>query len=342
MQIGLRYRLALALIFLLVGCGAPPSPTATIPPPTETDDSTVITELRRYPPQGSDSYITLEEGTRVKPPFDKIEVRKLSPIELQSLPEPDFAGPILIAIDVKPDNLTFDPPAKLNFRIPDPHDYTENDELLLLQFVDNDWEPVGTARVDSTGQFAEGDIFHTSIFGLAGPKPTSTPTPTHTPTPTPSRTPTPTLTPTPPPCCLSPEKTPLYATLNLYFGLSPDPRGVNMQSGGAVDVSKYLGDECVGFASVEPSVTMNWKSGSTPFLRIFFFSGGEDTTLIMRSPVGEWICNDDYGGSFDPLIDLAPMVGEYGIWVGSFSWGEFHPGSLVITHSSETNPVNYP
>ena len=54
-----------------------------------------------------------------------------------------------------------------------------------------------------------------------------------------------------------------------------------------------------------------------------------DTTLAVRAPNGEWLCNDDSNG-LNPMVSWEhPRSGRYQIWVGTF--GE--PGEEPVTPS---------
>lgn len=128
---------------------------------------------------------------------------------------------------------------------------------------------------------------------------------------------------------------PNYGSQTLSAGFLPDPFQVNITSGGTVDVS-YLGGGCIGYATSAPDFSLQW-SGNTTRLRIMFTaSGGQDTTLIVNSANGSWVCNDDYGG-LNPMVEfLNPPSGRYDIWVGSYSSGQYVSGVLKITEMSLT------
>ena len=124
---------------------------------------------------------------------------------------------------------------------------------------------------------------------------------------------------------------PYYGTVRLTAGFTPDPNTSDITAGGSVDVS-YLGGGCVGFAATAPDVRLSW-SGVSDVLRIAFEADdGEDTTIIVNAPDGGWVCNDDAGGSVDPMVVLeGPAEGQYDIWVGSYERGAFIAGKLIIT-----------
>jgi len=131
---------------------------------------------------------------------------------------------------------------------------------------------------------------------------------------------------------LDPGMTPNYGEIQLSAGFSNDPHEITVTSGGEVDVwSQNLGQGCLGHTTIAPDYRLYW-SGSTNRLRIFFNANSGDTTLVIQTPSGNWLCNDDGPTSYDPLIDIShPASGQYNIWVGSYSDGAFHSGTLVIT-----------
>jgi serine protease Do len=124
---------------------------------------------------------------------------------------------------------------------------------------------------------------------------------------------------------------PTFGTVSLAAGFTPDPHTLEMPSGGEVDVS-YLGGECTGYAAIAPDYRLNW-TGDSDELRIFFAAeDGSDTTLLINQADGTWLCNDDWDSGLDPLIEIDdPAPGQYDIWVGSYSAGDFIDGTLHIT-----------
>lgn len=136
---------------------------------------------------------------------------------------------------------------------------------------------------------------------------------------------------------LNPDGDATYGTSTLSAGFSPDPTTVTMTSGGSVDVTALeLGRECRGFTAENPDHRVEW-SGAGDLLRLFFVSEG-DTTLIVRTPSGEFSCKDDFGG-LNPLVDIEnPEEGEYDIWVGTFGADELIPGTLYISGNNQVDP----
>jgi S1-C subfamily serine protease len=124
---------------------------------------------------------------------------------------------------------------------------------------------------------------------------------------------------------------PFFGSTDLEAGFLPDPFEIDMTSGGSIDV-EYLGGSCVGFAATAPDFRLNW-SGSSDELRIFFESDDDsDATMIVNLPNGDWVCDDDADGTLNPMVTVEdPSEGQFDIWVGSYSRGEFISGTLSIT-----------
>ena len=123
---------------------------------------------------------------------------------------------------------------------------------------------------------------------------------------------------------------PHRGTVSLGEGIGPQLSETAVLAGGAVDAS-YLGDDCVGYASESPDLRLDW-SGLTESL-LFYFVADDDTddpTLIVRTPNGRWLCNDDSPGDIlglNPGFSLGVTPeGQYDIWVGTR-----HPTSTLVS-----------
>ncbi|TVR97188.1 MAG: serine protease [Wenzhouxiangellaceae bacterium] len=128
---------------------------------------------------------------------------------------------------------------------------------------------------------------------------------------------------------------PHAGTVSLEAGFLRDPHEVRVTAGGSVDVSALnLGQDCRGHASGAPDVRLHW-TGNTRRLRVLFEadSPSDDTVLIINTPDGRWLCNDDAGGgTLNPLLRLnGQREGQFDIWVATYSSGGFAPGTLRIT-----------
>jgi S1-C subfamily serine protease len=128
---------------------------------------------------------------------------------------------------------------------------------------------------------------------------------------------------------------PGYETLDLASGAQPT---VTRQAyaGGAVDVGE-LGIGCPGYAMQAPDFRVRW-TGDTASLRIMFEAddAGNDAVLIVNTPDGQWICNDDgHETTLNPQLDLSGYdQGVFDIWIASFWQVDYFSGKLTITEQS--------
>ncbi len=168
----------------------------------------------------------------------------------------------------------------------------------------------------------------TSVSATVIPPASSTPTPTATLTAT---------EPPPPVATLNFSLPPVFGSTALTSGFVPDPFTVGVTAGGPANVS-YLGSGCSGFASVAPSFSVNYTSGSFPTLR-FYFIGSGDTTMIINSPSGSYFCVDDSFGTLNPTIDFnSPTSGRYDVWIATFAEGGSVGGTLHVTENTGNHP----
>lgn len=126
---------------------------------------------------------------------------------------------------------------------------------------------------------------------------------------------------------------PNYGTVNLRTGFTPDPRVVNVRSGGNIDASR-ISSACRGFISNAPDVRLNFVAGSRLPL-IISVGSRTDTTLIVNGPDGRWHCDDD-GGRFgmNPSLRFDNVQsGRYEIWVGTY--GQRNVTAPAQVHISE-------
>jgi hypothetical protein len=116
-------------------------------------------------------------------------------------------------------------------------------------------------------------------------------------------------------------------SVSLSAGFPEDPYTIEIAPGGANDAAD-LGNGCVGMVANAPDFSLTYEAGGLP-LSLGVVSAG-DTTLVVNTPSGDWACDDDSGGDFDPKITFpSPETGRYDIWVGAI--GEADAATLVIT-----------
>ena len=125
-------------------------------------------------------------------------------------------------------------------------------------------------------------------------------------------------------------------SIDLQAGFPLDPTFVSIQAGGEVDAS-LLASHCTGFINTSPVVTVN-LADTVPYAEVFFVSDS-DPTLVVLTPDGQLLCNDDWHKDvLDPAIELTDAApGVYRIWVGSYAKNQLIPGVLALTTRPEVN-----
>lgn len=135
-----------------------------------------------------------------------------------------------------------------------------------------------------------------------------------------------------------PNAEPIVATVNIGGAdeLWLDPMLISMRSGilhGESIDTFDLGEGCTGLVPPRPDVVFYWKDyEEIDTLRVFFLSMG-DPTMLLVTPSGEVICNDDFSQLIpDPYIEISdPEEGRYAVFIGSFEDEAVVPGFLVMT-----------
>lgn len=119
-------------------------------------------------------------------------------------------------------------------------------------------------------------------------------------------------------CCFGGAAAP--TPINLAPGFTPQPTTASGTAGG-INQASSLNAECRGNIPLIPQHTLN-VTAQIPSLTIAVNGGQADTTLVVLTPGGTYLCNDD---SSDPQHSLNPQItgafapGTYMIYVGSFS-----------------------
>lgn len=128
---------------------------------------------------------------------------------------------------------------------------------------------------------------------------------------------------------------PTYGTVTLNTGFTPDPRIVDVQSGGSVDASslnnqQHVGN-CTGMIANAPDVRLNYRAGDR-YPLILSVGSSADTTLVVNGPGGEWYCNDDGPNGLNPSITFQhPASGQYDIWIGTYGDSGLRTAHLNIS-----------
>jgi len=136
---------------------------------------------------------------------------------------------------------------------------------------------------------------------------------------------------------------PSFGIQKLPFGFTPDPFTVDLLAGGDIDAFEAVGNSCFGYIAEAPDYRISYTAGDAPL--IISAVSETDTTLVVAGPDGQWFCNDDSGGTFDPTVTFdAPQSGQYDIWVGTFSPvdGDFPEATLLVSEiAPETGALDW-
>ncbi|MBN9521750.1 peptidase S1 [bacterium] len=117
-----------------------------------------------------------------------------------------------------------------------------------------------------------------------------------------------------------------FGAVRLSSGFTPDPYKVAVVSGGATRTD--LGGVRT-WVSNAPDFKLTYDAGSLPL--VIRVDAPGDTTLLVNTPDGRWVADDDSGGSLNPKVVFNnPQSGRYDIWVGTVT-KKNEKGTLVIS-----------
>lgn len=121
-----------------------------------------------------------------------------------------------------------------------------------------------------------------------------------------------------------------FGSVNLVAGFHPDPFTRAVTAGGPI-AAGFVSEGCSGMVAVAPSFELTYEAGGFPL--VIQARSGADVTLMVNTPYGEWVCDDDGAGGTDSEVRFnRPLSGVYDIWVGVFH-GEPADAVLSITET---------
>ena len=133
---------------------------------------------------------------------------------------------------------------------------------------------------------------------------------------------------------------PTFGQVSLNAGFAPDPYAVNLVAGGNISATGALGGSCEGLIANAPDFRTFYSAGGFPL--IFSVLSSTDTTLVINDPNGNWYCDDDSGGSLNPIVHFNnPLSGKYDVWVGTFGGGTAN-ATLRISELGGGTPAPQP
>lgn len=113
-------------------------------------------------------------------------------------------------------------------------------------------------------------------------------------------------------------------------------RNVRGRNGGALGSDGIRGQGiCRGYFQGPPSHVVMVTSPQA-FMRMYVMSAA-DSTLVVRRPDGQVLCNDDTY-QLNPSIDGPFMPGLYQVWVGTYRENESRPYALTVTVDPSQHP----
>jgi hypothetical protein len=125
-----------------------------------------------------------------------------------------------------------------------------------------------------------------------------------------------------------PKLKPTFGEVTLKAGFEPDPLVKTLKAGG--DVQTNLGG-VTAWVAKEPDFRLKYTAGK--YVLTIYAESKEDTTLLINTPDGKWVANDDGPGTgLNPLLQFqTPQSGDYEIWVGTLKKGILPEAKLFIT-----------
>ncbi len=120
--------------------------------------------------------------------------------------------------------------------------------------------------------------------------------------------------------------------IDLVSGFENDPMIIPIAAGGREN-AENIDSDCYGLVANRPDVSVDYSSGQ--FELNFAVLSESDTTLVINTPSGQWVCNDDYN-LLNPGISFSdPQSGRYDIWIGVYSQDdELNMSQLLVSEAS--------
>lgn len=116
--------------------------------------------------------------------------------------------------------------------------------------------------------------------------------------------------------------------LTLSAGFTPDPQTASLKAGGDVEVDE--GSCSYGYIAQSGAMGLDYQAGE---LDLYVYAESDiDTMLLISTPSGEFLCDDDSHGGLDPRIHIEdPESGRYIIFVGGYTQNEYREATVYFT-----------
>jgi len=130
-----------------------------------------------------------------------------------------------------------------------------------------------------------------------------------------------------------------FGVVPLHAGFSPDPRVVGGTAIGEVS-AKSVHRKCKGWISEAPDYLLD---ADTAFFKLHVLGRSRsDGLLVVRTPDGAVLCNDNRNGTKDPMIRSEFPIGSTQVWVGVRDEGgtaDYRPGFSEVKWRSSSIPL---
>lgn len=127
---------------------------------------------------------------------------------------------------------------------------------------------------------------------------------------------------------------PIFDTINLEAGFTPDPATRTVAAGGS---DAFTQGSCSGFiTNSAPDIDLNWTGeGATLTLSA---ASATDIILVVYTPDGRWLCDDDSAGNLNAKLTFRnARPGNYNIWIGTASATDERPEAILgVSEIGET------
>jgi hypothetical protein len=134
-----------------------------------------------------------------------------------------------------------------------------------------------------------------------------------------------------------------YGTVTLEAGFASDPWMVPVIAGGAHAVTEEETTAgCGGFVEADgPDVELDYTAGV--FQLSIYVRARTDTVLVINTPEGDWICNDQFGPAADAgVVLIEPESGVYDIWIGTDETDQYPAAGLYFSEGRPSRPEKVP
>jgi len=123
---------------------------------------------------------------------------------------------------------------------------------------------------------------------------------------------------------------PVFGTVNLRAGFTPDPTTRTVAAGGS-SANPVSGEGCAGYLNLSaPDLDLNYTNGTGALPLTISAASASDISMVVYTPDGRWICDDDSGSDLNPSITFErPQSGNYNIWIATYNATSARPSSTV-------------